>query len=433
MRKEILKEIITGFHNSTLPAIKPRQIQIPLKTDKIISIIGVRRSGKTYLLFETIKRVLAEKNIKEIFYINFEDERLDIEGKNLDLLLQAYRELYPQNDLSGCYFFFDEIQNVDKWEKFIRRMYDTVSKKIYITGSNAQILGTEIATSLRGRTLRYEVYPLSFREYLIFKDINLNLPNDLYNPEKKALLISAFNNYLFYGGFPEVAFWEDEEIKKNILQEYFDVMVYRDLIERYRITNIPVLKYFLKRVFENVARPISIHNIFNEIRSQGYKVSKDTLYQFLEQAESVYIIKLLKKYSQSVLKQEFASKKVYCIDNGLLNALSFKLNKDYGKLLENLVFKELIMRYKNIFYFKDKKECDFILPKKNKYVPLQVCYDISEKQTLNREIEGILNMSKFFSVNEGYIINAEKKDTIKVENTIINLIPAYEFVLDTEN
>ncbi|MHB1661190.1 MAG: ATP-binding protein [bacterium] len=172
--KEKLKEIIRDFHKAALPLTKKRELEIPTGTQKIIAVSGVRRSGKTFILFETMKRLLETKIPKEnMLYINFEDERLDLKKETLDLILQAYRELYPDADFSKCYFFFDEIQNVDGWEKFARRLYDTVTKNIFITGSNSNLLSREIATSIRGRTITYEVYPLSF------VNANINSPTKL--------------------------------------------------------------------------------------------------------------------------------------------------------------------------------------------------------------------------------------------------------------
>ena len=338
-RKEIIKELIRDFHVGRLPETKERALSLPLNVEKVITVVGTRRSGKTYLLLQTIGKLLKEKSKEEIVYINLEDERLELKIENADLLLQAYRELYPSKDLSRVYFFFDEIQNLDGWERFIRRIYDRVTKRIYLTGSNSKLLSSEIATALRGRTIKYELYPLSFKEFLSFKDIFISIPEDLYSTETKAVIAKAFYEYLLYGGFPEIVFLGDEKLKIKTLQEYFEVMFYRDLIERYEIKNISVLKYFLKRVIEGITTPLSVNNIYNELKSQGYKVSKDSLYEFLDNAEAVYLIRLLKKYSLSVLKTELGAKKVYTVDNGLVNAITFKFKQDLGKLLENLMFK----------------------------------------------------------------------------------------------
>ena len=431
-RKEIIKELIRDFHAGRLPETKERALSLPLNVEKVITVVGTRRSGKTYLLLQTIGKLLKEKSKEEIVYINLEDERLELKIENADLLLQAYRELYPSKDLSRIYFFFDEIQNLDGWERFIRRIYDRVTKRIYLTGSNSKLLSSEIATALRGRTIKYELYPLSFKEFLSFKDIFISIPEDLYSTETKAVIAKAFYEYLLYGGFPEIVFLGDEKLKIKTLQEYFEVMFYRDLIERYEIKNIPVLKYFLKRVIEGITTPLSVNNIYNELKSQGYKVSKDSLYEFLDNAEAVYLIRLLKRYSLSVLKTELGAKKVYTVDNGLVNAITFKFKQDPGKLLENLMFKELTLRFDEVFFYKNKKECDFIACRDGLSAVFQISYELEDKATLKREIDGLSGVCKFLKIDTGYILNIDKKDEIIKDGIRIKMLPAWDYLLTND-
>lgn len=427
IRKETIKEIIRNFHKGALPDSRKRDIAIPLDTNKIITISGVRRCGKTFILFEIIKSLVLNKLQREkILYINFEDERLEINKDELDLILQGYRELYPDIALSECYFFFDEIQNVDGWEKFVRRIYDTVTTNIFITGSNSKLLSREIATSLRGRTLTYEVFSLSFKEYLRFHDVD----TDLYLSGNIAKIANLFEKFLFFGGFPEIVNFKDASLKNKVLQEYFDVMLYRDLVERFSITNIPVLKYFLKRLFENITSPVSVNNIYNELKSQSYKIGKNSLYEYLDAAESVYLFLTVKKYTNSVLKQELGEKKIYAVDNGLLNAVTFKFSGDYGKLLENAVFMELHKKGWNIFFHKGKRECDFITAEESGiHNIIQVSYSIADKNTKQREIEGLIEACRRFGVDRGYIITASEEINIKEGGISINVLPAYKFLL----
>ena len=428
-RKEIIKEVIRDFHTGRAPEIKERALSLPLNIEKIITVVGARRSGKTYLLLQTIEQLLKERDREEIVYVNLEDERLGLKIEDADLLLQAYRELYPSKDLSKVYFFFDEIQNLEGWEGFIRRVYDRVTKRIYLTGANSKLLSSEIATALRGRTIKYELYPLSFEEFLSFKCISLSIPEDLYSTEAKAVITKAFYEYLVYGGFPEIVFLEDEKLKIKTLQEYFEVMFYRDLIERYEIKNIPVLKYFLKRVIEGITTPLSVNTIYNELKSQGYKVSKDSLYEFLDNAEAVYLIRLLKRHSLSVLKAELGVKKVYTVDNGLINAITFKFKQDHGKLLENLMFKELTLKFDEVFFYKNKKECDFIAYKDGLSEVFQISYELEDKTTLKREIDGLLGVCKFLKSDTGYILNIDKKDEIIKEGIKIKILPVWQYLL----
>jgi predicted AAA+ superfamily ATPase len=286
MKKETIKEIIRDFQTREIPPVHKRIVSLPLDAGKIVSVTGVRRCGKTYLMYETIQRLISKGIDREkIVYINFEDERLDLKTEELDILLQAYRELYTDIPLKDVYFFFDEVQNIPDWEKFVRRIVDTISTNVFITGSNAHLLSSEIATTLRGRSINYEVYPLTFIEYLAFNKAK----NDIYNPAAKAKIVRHFENFLWHGGFPETLDLS-QELQNKTLQEYFNVMIYRDIVERFQITNLVTLKYFLKRVFESVTKPLSVNKIYNELKSQGYKIGKNMLYDFLDAAEAVYLV-----------------------------------------------------------------------------------------------------------------------------------------------
>ncbi len=427
--KEILKTLIREFHTGKLPRPLKRETVLPLNTEKIITVTGPRRAGKTYLLFQHILE-LIEKGIpaEKILYINFEDERLDFELKTLDLILQSYRELYPELSLDKCYFFFDEIQNIKGWERFIRRIYDSVSKNIFITGSNSRLLGEEIASSLRGRTIRFEVFPLNFREFIRFKNFDFDPERDFFSSEKKARLMKIFNEYMIFGGFPEVVFLE-ESLKVKTLQEYFEVMLYRDIAERYHIKDILLLKYFLKRLAENAGRFFSVHKIYNELKSQGLKLGKDMLYKYLDYAEASYVVRLVKKHYRSVTKTELGEKKIYLIDTGLLNSIKFFEKKDYGVLLENLVFRELSSVAKNVLSFKEKKECDFLVDNK---IAIQVSFDITEPTTLKREISGLKKACKYLNLKKGYIITYDNKGEVKENSINISIFPAYELLITAD-
>ena len=359
MKKELLQEIIKDFQDTNWNNVKPRLLEVPINSGKVVTLSGVRRSGKTFILRDIINK-LKQKGIspENILYFNFEDERIDNTTFELDLILQAYRELYPNKNLKDVYFFFDEIQIIKNWEKFIRRIDSTISSNIFITGSNSKLLSREIATTLRGRTITYEVYPLSFKEYLQFNNIKI----DIVTSTGKAKIISAMRKFLLNGGFPELINFS-KEVREKTLQQYFNVMLFSDLIERYEISQTAILKYFCKRLIGASAKEFSTNKIYNELRSQGYKIGKDALYQFQENVEAIYLVLFLQKYSESVINSEFSQKKVYTIDTGLANALNFKFQDHEGRMLENLIFLELIKAGKEVYYYKDKYKCDFIIQK----------------------------------------------------------------------
>lgn len=425
-KKEQLKQIIRDFHVNDNFDVKQRNLQPPIDTKKIITLIGVRRCGKTSILYNMINKLSQEIEKTKILFLNFEDERLDLNIDELDLILQSFSELYPEQSLSECYFFFDEIQNSTGWEKFVRRVYDTISKNIFITGSNSKLLSSEIATSLRGRTLSYEVFPLSFSEYLSFKDIKV----DLYSSKSLAHIKNAQSKFLKEGAFPEILFL-DEQYKNKTLQEYFNVLLYKDLAERYNITNTVALKFFLKRIIASSTKQISINKIYNELKSRGIKIGKNTLYDFLEYVQNIYLSLTLHRHDKSLVNKELGEKKIYSIDIGLNNATEFKFSDDIGKSLENAVFLELKRSYDEVFYYRDvTSECDFIVNEKNKITQaIQVTYDMSDEDTKNREIKGLINACMNFKLTTGVIVTYDSEDEIIHDGITIELIPFYKWKL----
>ena len=426
MKKDLLKQIIKDFHLATLPVLKRRTLQVPTDTGKIVTLVGVRRGGKTSYLFNLIEDLLArEVPMKAVLYVNFEDERLDLKTEELDLLLQAYRELYPDIRMEGCYFFFDEIQNIEGWDRFVRRVYDTGTKNIFITGSNARFLSSDIATSLRGRTISYEVFPLSFREYLSFKGIAI----DLHSSQSIAHINHHLSDYLVHGGFPEVIDF-DEGMRNRVLQEYFTVMIYRDLLERYEIRNIPALRFFLKRIIASATKQVSVNNIYNELKSSGFKIGKNQLYDNLEACVNIFLARILRKHTSSLVDRELGDKKIYAIDNGLLNALDYKFSQDTGKALEQTVFLELKRREKEIYYFKDKSECDFVVKRGFDVVEaIQVAAAITEEKTRKREIRGLTDCCRQFGLHEGLIITLESSEEFEVDEIRVTVVPLYRWLL----
>lgn len=423
-KKQLLKQIIRDFHLSENFDVKPRNIQPPIDTKKIITLIGVRRCGKTSIFYHMINQLIEKIEKTKILFLNFEDERFELNSDELDLILQAYMELYPSYKLSECYFFFDEIQNIPNWEKFIRRMYDTVSKNIFITGSNSKLLSSEIATSLRGRTLNFEIFPLSFKEYLSFKDVEV----DFYSSKSLAFIKNAQESFLKNGSFPETLFLEEIYANKT-LQEYFNVLLYKDLAERYNITNTVALKFFLKRIISSSTKQISINKIFNELKSSGIKIGKNTLYEFLEYVQNIYLALTLQKYDNSLINKELGEKKIYSIDIGLNNATEFRFSDDIGKSLENAVFLELKRKEFDIYYYRtSKSECDFLVFDKNTISDIiQVTFDMSDENTKSREIKGLIEACKNFDLKSGTIITFDSEDEL-IENGIkIKIIPFYKW------
>ena len=384
--KDALKKIISDFHQNGHPEPLQRDLRVPLESEKIISIIGPRRAGKTYYLYQLMDSLRAKKvERQQILYINFEDERLEFENGRYDDIIESYLELYPDAKLPDLYIFFDEIQELPSWEKYIRRIYDTTTKHIVLTGSSSRFLSREIATSLRGRTIAFELMPLSFSEYLRFNKIDAA---DTYSTRGKSRIQKAFDQYLIWGGYPELV-KIDVELKTQILQEYFNVMIYRDLVERYTIGDVSLLKYVMKRLVSSLTKEFSINKIYNELKSRGLSISKDSLYKLVDEIFSVYLMESVEKYEPSLVNREMSNKKIYMYDNGLAAATRYAIFEDKGKLLENMVFNHLRKKYDQVSFYKNRYECDFLAFKQDSApVAIQVTQILSQ-DTIDREIKGL--------------------------------------------
>ncbi len=427
--KDLIKQLLRDFHTQPLPQVHPREYSIPIDSGKIITLIGVRRSGKTSLLYQLIKEILQTTDIEQVIFIDFEDERLNLQSGQLDYIIQAYLELYPDTDLSRCYLFFDEIQNIDGWEKFIRRIYERWCRNIFITGSNAKMLSSEIATALRGRSISYTVYPLSFKEFLQFQDISI----DLHATKTRARIQSELLCYLQQGGFPELLTVTDKRLHRKILQEYYQVMLFRDLIDRYQISNATALKFFLKRLFASATKQVSVNRLFNELKSAGIRVSKNTLYDFLDEAEAIFLFGILKKHTNKISMRELGEKKVYAVDNGLHNAVHFRFSTDIGKAMEQTLYWELRRRYPDgdaLHYFRKGVECDFLIQQDETIIEaIQICYDLSTLETKKREIEGLHQACKVHSLENGLLITYDQHETVRHKDVQIEILPLAEYLL----
>lgn len=432
-KKELLKQLIAGFQASLPVEVCPREFSIPVDSGKIITVPGVRRCGKSSLFLLAINQLIREQIVtkEQILFLNFDDERLKMNADNLDEILQAYRELYPAISLKDVYMFFDEVQMADDWQPFVRRVYEQECRHIFLTGSNSRMLSSELATSLRGRTLQYEEFPLSFNEFCDFTGIDTNY----YVPENRAKLVNAFKVYLHGGGFPEVVL-AAPLYKDRILQEYFFVMLYKDLVERYEIKNPEPIRYFIKRVMSNLTKPTSINRIYNELKSQGVSIGKNTLYDVIVQTESIYLFFSLTKYEPSLVKVNTGDKKYYCIDNGLRSVLLNPQSEDNGKLLENAVFLHLrrnLRIQEGLHYYKGKKECDFVVVEYDEVTRLiQVSYQMNDEETRRREVDGLLEAAQITGCRELTIITMEMEAKWNEQGMLIHVLPAWKWMLDKD-
>jgi uncharacterized protein len=421
--RNTFKQLITDSVNKTYSNVFERDIDFKLYDGKANCLIGVRRCGKTSLMHSTIIKLRRKIKPENAIYVNLEDDRLfPLVLSHLNDFVEAYYELYPKKRNEKVYFFIDEIQIVEGWEKFIRRLIDTENCCVVLSGSSAKLLSKEIHTSLRGRSISTEVQPLSFKEYLRFKKID----RANFSTKNQSFIKNALEDYLFKGGFPELVDMEVSESRK-FLQEYKDLIVYRDLVERYNIRELYPLRYLINHVFKNRATLFSINKFYNDIKSQGVNIGKSTLYDYVANLRDCFTLHAMPVYSHSLKEQNRNPQKIYAIDNGF--ALTAAIDMDYSKSFENTVYLHLRKKYgEELFYWKGSQEVDFYIPKHKQLINVSV--DVSNQQTLDREVNGLVEAMKNLKLKQATLITANKAETFHVNKLEINIIPLWRWLLE---
>lgn len=431
--KEKLKIIIKEFHDTELPKLFHRHLHIDLSAirtpvRKIITIIGPRRAGKTCYLYQVIKQLMSGgAKLTDIIYVNFEDERiLPMTAGDLHQVLDAYFELYPGKE--SPWLFFDEIQNIEGWDKFVRRLNEQ-GYRIFITGSNSRMLGHEIATALRGRTLTFELFPFSFSEFLAVRGVTPT--HSLIYGKNRHKARTLFDEYMFSGGYPEIVLTAENSLKGRILQDYFNTVFYRDLVERYRVKNTELLRQWLSMLMANIAALVSYRKAENDFRSRGIRTSSSTLVQFARYVEDIFFGFMVEMYSESERKRQVNPKKFYFIDHGLHNYLSLSFSENRGRVLENIVFLELRRRGEKVFYHQTAKgdEVDFYKAGGKDRELIQVCYDMQQLETANREKKALVKGMNELGLDSGLVLTMEEKREEIIQGSSIQILPVWEWLL----
>lgn len=424
----LIERIIADFHERELPDLTTRKADLPCLPGKIDAVIGMRRTGKTYFLYQIMKEYLAGGAPKSsLLYINFDDERLyPMIAANLHTITDTFYRLFPENKERLCYLFFDEIQNIPGWEQFVRRILDTENVQITLTGSSAKLLSREISTSLRGRSISTEIFPFSFHETLIHEGIQIETAHHP-GAKQRALLQNRFRTCLLRGGFPEVQSIDDS-LRLRILQEYVDVVILRDIVERYRIGNIQPLRALIRHLLSAPATLFSVNKFHNDLKSQGIACGKNTLHEFLEHLSDAYLFYPVTIHSRSERARRVNPRKVYAIDTGLITAFMHQPGSDSGRLLENAVFMELRRHCRYIEYYRTKSgfEVDFIATADTgKQTLYQVSLELNNPATRKREIRALTEAMKETGVGKGMIITLEDEEHIETGYGTIYVIPAW--------
>lgn len=415
MTKDSIKYLIS-YYQDFVSGITFEMRQYELEPSANYVFVGLRRAGKSYLMYQHIHSLLAAgHSIEEILYFNFEDDRIDIFNvSELDLIKTCYEEMYGHRPI----FFLDEIQNIKGWEKFARRLADT-GYRVYITGSNAKMLSSEIATTLGGRYLIKNVYPFSFNEYLSFRKVDMADKNAIY--KYRSGIMRSFEEYFYGGGLPETLLMKD---KRSWISSLFNKIFFGDLVARHQIRNDFALKLMIRKLAESVKQPISYNRIANIVSTAGKKISVDTVIDYIAYLRESWLILPFENLSARLSERE-SNKKYYFVDNGLLGLFLIDANTS---LLENIVAISLRKQYEdNVFFYNKNIEVDFVVPDDG--LAIQVAYSLADPTTEKRETDALMKFNAIMPMRQLIIITKDEEMVIEKDGTVINVLPVWKWLL----
>ena len=418
MDKSVLKRVLLG-NQYEIEKINLIKRDYDIDEYERLVLVGIRRAGKSFLLYQKIKDNLKNGiGWDEMLYINFEDERLgEFTAMDFDVLLEIHFELYGKRPM----LFLDEVQNISGWEKFARRIADQ-KYKVFITGSNAQMLSNEIQTTLGGRYFVKEIYPFSFKEFLSFNEVSYS-DNDMYVTEKRALIKNKFSEYFLSGGFPESF---GVSYKRDYIKGIYQKIFLGDIAARYDINNYHALNTVIRKLAESIKQPMSFNRIANIVSSTGVKFSVNSAIKYLEYIENAWLILPIDNIAGKIV-DKMTNKKYYFTDNGLLNL--FLIDSETS-LLENIVALNLMKNYgrrDNVFYYHNNIEVDFYVADLQQ--AYQVSYSIADKDTRLREMSALKKIHKVLPVKECFIVTYDEEEVIVEDDITINVVPIWKWLV----
>lgn len=419
MDQELIKQII-GENQEFVQNVKLLQRPFKFEDNGNYVFLGIRRAGKSYLMFQRIHELMKRGvDIEEILYLNFEDERfIGLKSEDLDEIKRVYEETFSSRPI----FFLDEIQIVPGWEKFVRRLADK-NYRVFVTGSNAKMLSSEIATTLGGRFLIQNVYPFSFREFLNFEGFELK-PNWLYTPGTRNGVVRSFDTYFYNGGFPELLSFED---KRSWLSGLYQKIFFGDLVARYSLRNSDSMRLLVKKLAESVMQPSSYNRLKNIVSSAGESVGVRTIIDYVGYLQETWLIFSLENYAARFAERE-SNRKYYFIDNGILNLFIFRPET---LLLENLVAITLHRQFgEKVYFYNQHIEVDFYIPEESWLI--QVSYNISDVQTFEREVNGIVKAAKFLNAERLQIVTRNDERVIEKDGLSIEVLPIWKWLIQID-
>lgn len=429
---ETLRILIADFAEMEIPRPTVRDVKLASLPRKADVLIGMRRSGKTWFLFQELHRLLsAGVGRDRLFYLNFEDERLLPMGtEHLQLVPELFFARYPESRDQECWFFLDEVHRVPGWELFVRRLLDGGGLRLVLTGSSSRLLAREIATSLRGRALATELLPFSFGEALAHAGVPVP---DRWPPaaRTRSHLQSRFQRYTEEGGFPEVQGLEPD-MRRRVLRDYLDVVLLRDVVERHRVANVIALRYLLRSLLRAPASLFSIHRVHMDLRSQGVPVGKDLLHEYLAHLEDAFLLFPVSRYSRSERQRMVNPRKCYLVDPALAGVVAPPGARDLGRILENLVYLALRRRGLESSYYVTASghEVDFLASSPGGSPCLvQVCASLAERSTRDRELRALSEAMAELGQDEATLVTLGEDEAFETAGGTIRVVPAWKWLL----
>ncbi len=429
---ELFERVISDFHERDLPRLTSRDAALPWLLRKIDAVVGMRRSGKTWFLFQiAAERIAAGQPRESVLYLNFEDERLHpIDVRDLGRMVDAYYRLYPFMRSQQCTMLLDEIQIVPGWERFARRITDTENAHLCVSGSSAKLLSREIATSLRGRAIATEIFPFSFAEALRHQGISAPNPRRV-GAAARARLENRLKAYLVEGGFPE-AQGLDARLRRRILQDYVDVAMLRDVLERHGITNPVPLRHLIRHLLHSPAGLFSVNKFYGDLRSRGVAVAKNKLHELLDHLTDAFLFFTVPIHAASERARQVNPRKVYAVDTGMVHAVARSPNPQWGHLLETFAFLHLRRLGGHIDYYRTARghEVDFaVVDEEGRRSLVQVCADLSDRSTRDREMSALGEAMQEQGLDRGTVVTLHEESSLELDAGRVAIVPAWQWAL----
>lgn len=430
-----IENAINDFKELGFPELVFRDSELLQAKETVSTIIGARRVGKSYRAIQAAQGMIEEKRIPSIEHIcpvDFDNPHFsNLRATDLSVIERTFLKMNPAfSRKSPILFILDEIHKIPGWEEYVVALSRNPHWNVIVTGSSSRMLRENIATELRGKSLSSVIYPLTFREFLRFRGV----ASIKFSTVEQARMERLFDEFIQWGAYPAVAL-ADERIKEHLLREYFDVMILRDIIQRYEVSQPKACTALLRHLLSNISKPFTRQSCFEYVTASGFRVGKESVLDWIEWAQDAWLLFAVPIFSASSKAQERNYRKAYCIDWALANTNSFVWDGGYSRALENMVYLHLLQRWHRVQYYltrSDRKEIDFVCIDNRGAIRnlVQVCLDMVDPQTEKRELEALVSASRYFGCRDCVIVTRSEDRLVKDGELSIRIVPVWRWLLE---